>query len=266
MFDIITVVLLLLIVLFLDTHPSKQFYNDDHIINLMTGDMFGKLNWHSPYSIKGKNDFQILSSFIKPKSVVLDFGCGVGGTAIRLAKELNCTVYGLNISEKQKAIMDIEIKKRGLVNQVFCVLYDGKTFPNFLLNKKFDAVIFQESMCHVVDKYNTLKQIKSLLKTNGVVFGQDWFKLNDSEFIEKTDYYYVTKLETPKKYVKYLKDLGFKNVQFIDLKTKSKDLYALFPKNTNQLQLKGRIEMGGAAMSKAFHNGDFTIGLLIAKS
>jgi SAM-dependent methyltransferase len=245
---------------------AKTFYNDDYIVSLMVGDMFGSLSWHSPYSINGKTDFEILKSYIKPGSVVLDFGCGVGGTAIRLAKELNCTVYGLNISEKQKAIMDREIEHHKLENQVFCVLYDGATFPAF--SCKFDTVIFQESMCHVQDKQRAMKQLKNVLKPNGTLFGQDWFKLKDSHsiFIQNTDHYYATKLETPQAYIHYLHTSGFTNVKFIDLKSQTTDLNPLFPKNTDHLRLNKNnpVEMGGAAMSKAFHNGEFTIGLLIA--
>lgn len=242
----------------------KNFYNDDSIIRLMVGDMFGKMSWHSPYTVNGKTDYQILKSYINPKSVVLDFGCGVGGTAIKLAKELNCTVYGLNISKKQKDIMKSNIESEGLSKQVFCILYDGITFPECLYKepKLFDAVIFQESMCHVKDKYNVFKQIKRLLKSNGIIFGQDWFKLKDSQNIEKTDFYYKTKLETPQTYIDHLNRLGFTNIQFTDLKNKSKDLNKIFPKKLENLDKNNPIEMGGASMSRAFHNDEFTIGIL----
>src|SRR5262245_23183964 len=38
---------------------------------------------------------------IKPGDIILDAGCGVGGSSVWLAKEKNCKVIGISLNQKQ---------------------------------------------------------------------------------------------------------------------------------------------------------------------
>lgn len=120
---------------------------------------------------------------IKPTDVVLDAGCGVGGSAIFLAKNIGCIVTGITLSEKQAKTATEFAKQYGVSNLVSfrAMNYTTTTFEE----NSFDIVWAIESMQTAVDKSDFLKEAKRILKPNGKIVLADCFKSYDYPFSEK---------------------------------------------------------------------------------
>lgn len=111
---------------------------------------------------------------IKPTDVGLDAGCGVGGSAIYLAKNIGCKVIGITLSEKQAATATEFAEKRGVVQLVSfkAMNYTSTSFAD----NTFDFVWAIESMQTAVDKSDFLKEAKRVLKPGGKILIADCFK------------------------------------------------------------------------------------------
>ena len=117
---------------------------------------------------------------IKSTDVVLDAGCGVGGSAIYLAKNIGCTVTGITLSEKQ-AMTATEFAKQHEVSNLVLFRAMNYTATSFADNS-FDVVWAIESMQTAVDKSDFLKEAKRILKPNGKIVLADCFKSYDYPF------------------------------------------------------------------------------------
>jgi len=102
---------------------------------------------------------------IKPNQKILDIGCGWGSLAIDIAKNTECEVTGITLSEKQLNYCKKKIKEQNLENQVNFKLMDYRE-----LNEKFDRVVSVGMFEHVGRKfYNKFfKQIEKLLSKDGI--------------------------------------------------------------------------------------------------
>jgi tocopherol O-methyltransferase len=105
---------------------------------------------------------------------VLDIGCGIGGSAVWLARELGCTVVGLTLSSVQ-----VRLARR--LAKSFQV--EGRTrFDTADANEadfgdsRFDAVWIVESSEHILDKAGFLAKAARALKPGGVLALCAWVR------------------------------------------------------------------------------------------
>lgn len=246
-----------------------NFYNNTNtIMEMVNENNFRKNSWHTNFKYNEyDNDITILKSWIKPKSKVLDFGCGVGETSIILAKDLDCNVIGINIAPDQKKEMDINITNNRVNNKVNCILYNGENLPK--LENDFDVIIFQESMCHVKNKQNIFNQFFNILKIGGIIYCQDWFikdmKYSNDENIKKSNYYFKSYIETMNMYINYMSNFKFALLQYLDVKNLPKnDLDNMFIIGEINDKMSD-IEKGGQYLSRAYRDGIFMIGIIVVK-
>ena len=114
---------------------------------------------------------------IQPGSMVLDAGCGVGGSSLWLAKELNCRVTGISLNKNQVSKANGYAREAGLHDQV---QFELKDYCNTgYAPNTFDIVWAIESVCYAGDKMDFIKEAYRLLKPGGRLIVTDFFKTAD---------------------------------------------------------------------------------------
>lgn len=161
---------------------------------------------------------EILSQIVKIKrsDLVLDAGCGVGGSSIYLAKKYGCRVVGVTLSRQQV----VKAKDNAIKHQVdhlteFKVTDFTKT--KFKSNT-FDVVWAVESVCHTPSKQKFIKESFRILKKDGRLILADFFVKDKFSFTEEKIVsswlkgWSVKSLESMERFQRFLKETGFKNV------------------------------------------------------
>ncbi len=159
---------------------------------------------------------------IKATDVVLDAGCGVGGTAIYLAKNFGCKVVGITITPSQ-ALQAIENAKLNGVEE-FCTFKAMNYMHTFFDDESFDVVLGIESICYAEPKLDFLKEAKRLLKNDGRLILAE--NLQAKANLSPNEYQslytnafngcQVKSLDTAEQYLQNLKDLGFQKFACTD--------------------------------------------------
>ena len=111
---------------------------------------------------------------IKSNDVVLDGGCGIGGSSIYLAKNLGCTVKGITLSEKQVKTATELANSKGVGDKVTFSQQDY-TKTNFADNT-FDFAWCIESMQTATNKDDFFREMKRIIKPGGKILFADIFK------------------------------------------------------------------------------------------
>lgn len=170
------------------------------------------------------NRFLAKKATITSSDIVLDTGCGIGGSAIWLAKNFQVHVVGITISKKQIDKAKELAKKHNLttLTNFYVMDYLKTSFgPN-----SFDVVWAIESVCHAQGKHVFLKEAYRLLKDRGRIILADGFlkrepKNNRENHILKTvtEGLALPNLASIHDFTKAMKEVGFCSITFWD-KTK----------------------------------------------
>ncbi len=144
---------------------------------------------------------------------VLDAGCGVGGSAIFLAKKFNCQVIGITLSDLQ-----IETAKRN------AQIHNVPDKTNFLLldysdtnlpANSFDVIWACESSSSSPDKHKTINEWFRLLKPGGKLVLADFFRSEEEQIdqdhllVKWTNIWAMSPLVTIDELINNLQKRGF---------------------------------------------------------
>nr|XP_036576693.1 gamma-tocopherol methyltransferase [Colletotrichum truncatum]KAF6783486.1 gamma-tocopherol methyltransferase [Colletotrichum truncatum] len=145
-------------------------------------------------------------SGVSENSVVLDVGCGIGGTSRYLASTLGCSVTGITISTKQVEIAnrltraeaekdqekpDVDSDADGFFKlgrgKVRFIELDAEKMGDFFAEQggSFDAVWISEALSHFPNKALFFENTFKVLRPGGKLALADWFKaegLNETDF------------------------------------------------------------------------------------
>jgi len=140
---------------------------------------------------------------------VLDAGCGIGLTTIRLAKKHNCRATGIDTSEK---LIGWARKNANQLKNAEFMVADIRNLP--FKDNTFDAVICESVLAFIPDKKKTLAELARVVKPGGYVGLNEtvWLKPPPKEILE-----YVKVIEedirliTPEQWIKLLEDAGLED-------------------------------------------------------
>jgi tocopherol O-methyltransferase len=153
---------------------------------------------------------------------VLDAGCGVGGSAIWLARELGVRVVGINVVPGDIDRARRYARRRKVADRVTFELQDmtRTAFPD----ASFDVVWAIESVCHVPDKREFLAEARRLLRPGGRLIVADAYRrqrpfgpANERLLHDWLSSWAVPDLVTPDEFTSAAEQNGFARVRFEDV-------------------------------------------------
>lgn len=116
-------------------------------------------------AIQNENQAIIDKANITPTDNVLDAGCGIGGTAIYIAKKTGAHVTGITITPDQVGLAKKYATQHGVSHLTDFMVQDftATDFPT----AQFDVVYGIESVCYASPKLRFLTEAYRLLKPGG---------------------------------------------------------------------------------------------------
>ncbi len=214
---------------------------------------------------------------IKPRSEILDIGCGFGGSSFFLAKNYNASVTGINTSPVQ-----IQMARESTANDhlgVNFLLMDAESM-NF--EKQFDLLWSVESISHYQNHEDFFASAAKLLKPGGTFAITDWFKKEDlsdadtRKYIDPIDDGMMVKLQVMDNYADLLtsNNLQISHREILNSHcAKSWDLGFEIIADKALWSLAAKLGSEFISYLKAFHamragfaTGNFVYGLFIAKA
>lgn len=116
---------------------------------------------------------------------VLDVGCGLGGAAVTLAQDHRAWVTGLDIDATVLVRARELVEKADVSERVTLKQFEPGRLPEE--DNRFDLVYVTAVACHIVDLVGFFRDIRRVLKADGMVVGQDWFRISDNQQYRKWD-------------------------------------------------------------------------------
>lgn len=173
-------------------------------------------------ALRRENEILAERAQIRPGQRVLDAGCGVGGSAIFLARHYQCEVVGITLSSKQVDVATANAAKASVrpCPQFYQMDYTATSFPA----ASFDVVWAIESVCHAPNKRLFIQESARLLRPGGTLILADGFANQDSyqgqEATQMSRWlkgWGVESLTTVHSFTQDLKESGFQDIQFQDV-------------------------------------------------
>ena len=104
---------------------------------------------------------------------VLDLGCGVGGAAIRIVRELHArSVVGVDVEERTVERAAAAAREAGLARRVSFELTAPGPVP--LRDESVDVVFCKDVICHLADKGPLFSEVARVLRSGGTFAFGDW--------------------------------------------------------------------------------------------
>ncbi len=172
---------------------------------------------------------------------VLDAGCGVGGTAILLAKSRGCTVTGVNINRMQLEIAAGKAADADLDDRISFEYADcSRSLP--FADDSIDTVVNIESACHYSDRRQFLLEVGRILKPSGKIAAMDWMARDglvagdyEKHIVPLCKPFAVDSLETQSTYTEKLREAGLEILEFEGFDGKDSDNLRLVGNSYNFL-------------------------------
>lgn len=133
--------------------------------------------WTRSHSQSLTNVNRALAHDVQPRSgqLMLDAGCGVGGTAMWMAEHHDVRVVGITVSEDQAQRARRYAAERGLEGRVEFSVQDH--CQTALADGTLDVVYAVESVCYAPDKSHFVGEAFRLLRPGGRLVVQDGFRV-----------------------------------------------------------------------------------------
>ncbi len=126
------------------------------------GEDFGQSSWVTGQEYR--RFFQLLG--LTTADHVLDVGCGSGGPALFLSREIGCAVTGVDINEAGIRAGRVQAREAGVEDKVHFRHADVRE-PLPFSDGTFDAIVCMDVMCHLPDRRRLFAEWRRVLKPGG---------------------------------------------------------------------------------------------------
>lgn len=170
-------------------------------------------------------------------ALVLDIGCGTGGPAIVLARDMRARVICIDVEPHLLERAGKLANEAGVADQIKYRLVAPGPLP--FEDDSFDVVFSKDALIHIPDKKALYSQIMRVLKPGGTFAASDWLSgenaANDNAFqlyisLTQLDFTMATAEQT----AKVMREAGFENVE-----TKDRNEWYARLSNQELAQIKG---------------------------
>jgi tocopherol O-methyltransferase len=223
----------------------------------------------------------LAESRLRPGGRALDFGSGVGGPTLYMAKLSSAFFVGLSNNEVLSQTARARAAELGLSDMVSFLTTGDDDYKKLIAfaDNTFDAVTFYESVCHLPDKAAFFRAVYRILKPGSRLVGIDWlqrpFGENQTEaqimrFMQPVnDCIRIPWHGTLAGYKKLLQDAGFEVLGATDLfegvKCWGSTPNAERPQWLNYEGPEADLfRKGKVALDAARDSGVFTVGMFVA--
>lgn len=131
------------------------------------------------------NDEIIELGGIDETHIVLDAGCGIGGTSTYMAMKTGCRTEGITLNAQQKLDAEENAVFRKVADQ--CSFHVMNYCHTSYADETFDTVFALESSCHATEKKEFLAEAYRVLKPGGKLVIMDYYK--EENLTQKQDDY-----------------------------------------------------------------------------
>lgn len=191
----------------------SEFYQTDYV-RLLFGDSM------HPGGLELTKELGEKMGIVK-QSNVLDIACGLGTTAIFIAKNFGCQITGIDLSEKNIA----EAKRTSLIQGVSEItnfmICDAENVVKLFKQEAFDCCMCECSFCLFEDKKRAAKELYSVTRRNGKIGISDIVIRNEIPQSLKdalSRFLCVLEAKSEQEYTGYLENAGFTNIRIYDKK------------------------------------------------
>lgn len=143
------------------------------------GDPAAEARGLSPDEARRLLEEQVVAlSELKPGGRAMDFGSGVGGPMLYMAKISGATWVGISNTDRLNQKARARAVELGLADRVSFLTTGDDDYKTMLpfADGSFDAVTFYESVCHVPDKAAFFRAAFRILRPGGWIVGIDWLQ------------------------------------------------------------------------------------------
>lgn len=181
-------------------------------------------------------------------SRVLDVGCGIGGPAIWLAQNLNCSVLGLTISPVQARMATEKARGAGLDSRARFEVGDA----NRLLfdAESFDVVWVIECSEHLVEKARFIESCARVLKPGGVLALCAWLRTDPYARPEHARLVasvcrgmLCPQLASMRDYTSWMRDSGFTRIEAEDITRRVEGTWARCAALVSRAEVKAALHL-----------------------
>ncbi|MGQ0840043.1 SAM-dependent methyltransferase [Actinokineospora sp.] len=179
-----------------------------------------------PQAAERLTDHMIEKIEAKPGQRVLDLGCGRGKPAIRLADAVDVEIVGVSISQGDVDEANELARSSGLADRVAFQRANAMDLP--FAAESFDAVWALESIFHMPDRLQVLRNVATVLKPGGRlvltdVFGDTPDTTEGRAALDRIfDSWSITSLADFADYPRLLAEAGLEFREIIDVSDRTK--------------------------------------------
>ncbi len=211
---------------------------------------------------------------------IVDIGCGMGGSSIRLANQRNCYVTGVTLSPVQRHWAATSAMLQRASRKTTFIAADAETVE--FDNDSFDILWSVECTEHLFDKPEFFRRAAHWIRPGGRLAICVWFEGEDTslpghrELVEEVcERFVCPSLATRKDYAQWIEDSGFEVTQSVDWTERTAKTWEICKERVQRYGIRHLAKIldkdqvafidGFDALLKAYRTGAMQYGAIIAR-